>query len=67
VPFRSNPLLVGGVVAELAMLVTFLYVPAVADLFDQAGPTSVGFAVALLAMPAVIAVDAIHKHFLRRR
>ncbi len=65
VPLRSNPLLLGGVAAELAMLVLFLYFPPLADLLGQAGPTWVGFAVALVALPAVVLVDALHKHVIR--
>ena len=67
VPLRSNPLLLGGVAAELAMLAVFLYVPAIADLLDQAGPTWAGFAVAVLAIPAVLAADTVQKRLTARR
>jgi magnesium-transporting ATPase (P-type) len=67
IPLRSNPLLVGGVLAELAMLVVFLYVPPIADLLDQAGPTVAGFAVAVLAIPAVLMADAAQKLMVGRR
>jgi hypothetical protein len=43
------------------MLAGLLYVPPIADLLDQAGPTWPGFAVALLAAPAVLAADTVHK------
>ena len=66
VPLRSNPLLLGGVAAELAMLAVFLYVPAIADLLDQAGPTWAGFGVAALAVPAVLAADALQKRLTAR-
>ncbi len=66
IPLRSNPLLVGGVLAELAMLVVFLYVPPIADLLGQAGPTVAGFAVAVLAIPAVLIADAAQKYMGRR-
>ena len=59
--WTTNRLLVGAVVAELAMLGCFLFVPPIADLLDQAPPTLAGFAVALLAIPAVLAADAGHK------
>ena len=59
--WTTNRLLLGAVVAELAMLAGFLYLPPIADLLDQAPPSLVGFAVALLAIPAVLAADAIHK------
>ncbi len=67
IPLRGNPLLAGGVLAELAMLVAFLYVPPIADLLDQAGPTVPGFAVAVLAIPAVLGADAAQKMITARR
>jgi hypothetical protein len=42
-------------------------VPPLADLLDQAGPTLAGFAVAFLAIPAVVAADGLQKTFSRRR
>jgi hypothetical protein len=59
--WTTNRLLAGAVVVELAMLAAFLYVAPIADLLDQAPPTPAGFAVALLAVPAVIAADAVQK------
>jgi magnesium-transporting ATPase (P-type) len=59
--WTSNRLLVGAVGAMLATLVAFLYIPAIADVLDHAPPTLAGFAVALLAAPAVLTVDAIDK------
>jgi hypothetical protein len=59
--WTTNRLLIGAVVVELAMLAGFLYVTPIAELLDQAPPSLVGFAVALLAIPAVLAADAIHK------
>jgi magnesium-transporting ATPase (P-type) len=59
--WTTNRLLLGAVVAELAMLAGFLYLPPIADLLGQAPPSLVGFAVALLAIPAVLAADAIQK------
>jgi hypothetical protein len=49
------------------MLVAFLYVPALADLLDQAGPTWAGFAVAVLAIPAVLVADTLQKALRRPR
>jgi hypothetical protein len=49
------------VVAELGMLAGFLYFPPLADLLDQAAPSLGGFVVALVAIPAVLAADALHK------
>ncbi len=63
----SNRLLVWGKCAELVMAAAFLVVPVLASLLGQAVPTAVGWAVALLAAPAVLAVDAVDKAFRRRR
>jgi len=65
--WTTNRLLLWAVGAELAMLVGFLYFPPLADLLGQAPPSGAGFGVALLAMPAVLAADAIQKARLRRR
>jgi magnesium-transporting ATPase (P-type) len=64
---RRNPLLLGAIAAELAMLLAFLYVPPIADLLDQSGPPLAGFAVALTAIPAVVIADALQKIVVRRR
>jgi hypothetical protein len=61
VGWTTNRLLLGAVAAELALLGAFLYISPVAGLLDQAPPTLAGFAVALLAAPAVLAADALHK------
>ncbi len=60
--WTSNRLLLGAVAVELGMLAGFLLIPPVADLLDQAPPPAAGFAVAVLAAPAVLAADALHKH-----
>jgi magnesium-transporting ATPase (P-type) len=65
--WTTNRLLLGAIAAELAMLATFLYLPPLADLLDQAPPSWVGFAIALLAIPAVLAADAAQKATVRRR
>jgi hypothetical protein len=57
----TNRLLLGAIVAELGMLGAFPCIPPVADLLDQAPPSLAGWAVALLAIPAVLAADALHK------
>ena len=59
--WASNPLLLGAVAVELAALAGFLLIAPVASLLDQAPPPAAGFAVALLAAPVLLAVDAIHK------
>ena len=67
VGWTTNSLLLGALVAELMMLVGFLYIPPLADLLGQAAPTCVGFAVALLAIPAVIVADTLQKMTVRPR
>ena len=57
----------GPVGVELLALVGFLFIPPVASLLDHAPPSLAGFAVALLAAPAVIAADAAHKAWRARR
>jgi len=60
--FLGNPMLLGAVAVELATLAALLFVGPVARLLDMAPPTLVGFLVAVLAAPAVLAADALHKH-----
>jgi hypothetical protein len=67
VPLTTNRLLLAAVAAELAMWGMFVYVGPIADLLDQAGPSWPGFLVAVLAIPAVLAADAIQKETTRRR
>jgi magnesium-transporting ATPase (P-type) len=62
---RTNPLLIAAVGVELGLLLFLLYVPPVARLLGHAGPSAAGFAVAALAIPAVLIADAIYKHFSR--
>jgi calcium-translocating P-type ATPase len=66
VGWTANRLLLGAIVAELAMLLAFLYFAPLADLLDQAPPSAAGFAVALLAIPAVVVADTVQKAFVRR-
>ena len=65
--FGTNPLLIAAVVAELSLLLVLLYVPPVARLLGHAGPSLAGFAVAAMAIPAVLLADALHKLLRRRR
>jgi magnesium-transporting ATPase (P-type) len=67
VGWTTNRLLLGALVAELGLLAGFLYIAPLADLLGQAGPTWAGFAVALLAIPAVIVADSLQKMTVRRR
>jgi magnesium-transporting ATPase (P-type) len=65
--WMGNRLLVGAVVVELFLLLGFLGLPVVARTLDHAVPPLAGAAVALLAAPAVLAADAVHKRILARR
>ncbi len=66
-PLRDNRLLGWAVAAEGAMLVLFLAAGPIADLLGHRPPSWAGFGVALLAVPAVLAVDTVHKAAVRRR
>lgn len=57
----SNRFLIAAVICEIGMLAGFLYVPALADLLGHAPPTTVGYMVAALTIPAVLCADAIQK------
>ncbi len=59
--WTSNPLLLGAVAAELVALLVFLGFPPLADLLGQRPPNAAGLAIALLAVPAVLIVDAVEK------
>jgi magnesium-transporting ATPase (P-type) len=58
---QRNALLLKAVVAELAALVIFLGVPAIAGQLGGAWPSPLGWAMAAIAVPAVLAADALHK------
>jgi magnesium-transporting ATPase (P-type) len=57
----GNRLLVVAVAVELAVLVTFLTVGPVARLLEHRPPSWLGVAIAALAIPAVIGIDALDK------
>jgi Cation transporting ATPase, C-terminus len=59
--WTRNRFLVAGVGIELALLVGFVFVAPLAALLGHPPPPAAGWAVALLAAPAVLAVDAVHK------
>ncbi len=63
---RTNRLLIAAVGVELGLLLILLYVPPVARLLGHAAPTAAGFAVAALAIPAVVVADAIYKRSVGR-
>ena len=60
---RTNPLLIAAILAELSLLLVLLYVPPVAHLLGHSGPSIAGFAVAAMAIPAVLLADALQKRY----
>jgi magnesium-transporting ATPase (P-type) len=61
----GNPMLLGALGFELLALVAFVGIPPVADLLDLQSPSLLGWALAALAAPSVVAVDALHKRLQR--
>ncbi len=59
----KNRFLVYAVTAELALLFVFLHYRPLAAILGHAPPTVIGTVCALLAFPAVILADTLHKHF----
>ncbi len=64
--WTTNRLLVGAVAVELLLLAAFLLIPPLASLLDQAVPPLAAFVVAMLAAPAVLVADALHKQHRRK-
>jgi magnesium-transporting ATPase (P-type) len=63
----GNRLLVGAVASSGLALAGFLLIPPVADVLEHAAPPAAGLAIALCAIPAVVAADAVHKALRARR
>lgn len=57
----SNRYLVAAVLCEALMLAAALYIPFLSTLLGQAAPNAVGYVVAVMAIPAVLAADAVQK------
>ncbi len=66
VPPRRNRFLLAAVLVEFTLLVAFL-APPLGQLLEQTFPDVTGWAVASLAIPAVLLVDTVHKTVRRRR
>jgi magnesium-transporting ATPase (P-type) len=62
--WRTNRLLVSAVAIEAVLLLVFLFVTPVTTVLEHRAPSWAGFAVAMLAAPAILGVDALDK---RRR
>lgn len=58
---RRNPLLLWAVATELVMLCLFLGVPPVATTLGGSWPPPTGWALAVLAVPVLLAADTLHK------
>ena len=65
--WTANRFLLAAVAIEFLLLACFLGIPAIADLLDQAPPTTAGWTVALLTPVAVLTVDALDKRMRRER
>lgn len=63
----SNRYLVLAIFCEAAMLVGFLYISPLAKILGHAGPNIAGYFTALLAIPAVLTADAVHKRWKARQ
>ncbi|MDO5864498.1 MULTISPECIES: cation-transporting P-type ATPase [Paenarthrobacter] len=57
----TNRLLLWAVAGEIVALAVFLFLAPVAGLLGQAPPTPAGWNIAILAFPAVLAVDLLYK------
>jgi len=65
--WRGNPMLVGAVGVELAILLAMLAVPPVAELLGHRAPSLTGLLIAGCAIPAVLTADALAKVLGARR
>jgi magnesium-transporting ATPase (P-type) len=63
----ANRFVVGAAVAALLAGVAAIAIPPLADVLDHAAPPLLGWVGALLAAPALVTVDALHKWVRRRR
>ena len=59
--WRGNPPLLGAVAAELAALSLFIGLPPLARELGGSVPPALGWLLAVMVIPAVIAADALHK------
>jgi magnesium-transporting ATPase (P-type) len=64
--WRGNRLLLRAVAVEVVLLAVFLSVAPIAELLGGTVPPPLGWALAALAVPAVLVVDAGYKRFGRR-
>nr|WP_240776739.1 cation-translocating P-type ATPase C-terminal domain-containing protein [Nonomuraea basaltis] len=67
VPLLGNRLLLWAVTIEAIMLLVFVGFPPLARLLGGAFPPAAGWAMAALAIPAVVGADSVHKAWQARR
>jgi magnesium-transporting ATPase (P-type) len=67
IPLLTNRLLIGAATIELVIAGLFLLVPSVARILGHESPPAIGWVIALLSMPLLLAVDATHKWIRQRR
>jgi magnesium-transporting ATPase (P-type) len=65
--WTTNRPLLYAVIAELMLLLLFLFVGPLSSILGQNPPAGAGAAAAMFAFPAVLLVDAIHKYLRRRK
>jgi magnesium-transporting ATPase (P-type) len=65
--WRGNPLLLGAVAVELAILFIFIGIPALARLLGGTFPSALGWLVAVTVIPLVFLADAMQKAVRARR
>jgi calcium-translocating P-type ATPase len=63
VPLRGNRLLLLALGVSWAIVALLFYLPAANRLLGHSPPTALGFGVAALALPLVLATDALHKRW----
>ena len=64
--WRTNPLLLYAIAAELLLLLCFLYIRPLSNILGHSAPSFTGALVAAVAFPAVLAADALQKKLARR-
>ena len=64
--WTTNRLLIPAVIAGLVISLGTVFVPAVAAMLGQGPPTAIGWLIALLAVPTILAVDAASKAMRKR-
>lgn len=64
--WTSNRLLIPAVLGGLLISLATIFIPSAGAMLGQGPPTAIGWVIALLAVPAILAVDALDKSLRRR-